>query len=96
MHSKVKITVKGLVQGVGYRYYCYRKAIEYEISGYAKNMFDGSVEVVASGNEKLIKEFVNDLKEGPLNSYVKSVFVDEIPPGKPELYDKEYKSFKML
>jgi acylphosphatase len=96
MQSKVKITVKGLVQGVGYRYFCYRKAIEYDICGYAKNLFDGSVEVVAAGNEKFLNDFAGELKKGPPNSFVKAITLEEITPDMRELYDKEFKSFKML
>lgn len=34
----IRIIVKGLVQGVGFRYYCYKTAKEYGITGYAKNL----------------------------------------------------------
>lgn len=79
MEKRFKIIVKGFVQGVGYRYFCYKKAIEYNLKGYAKNLYDGSVEVVAEGEEGMIKEFIRDLKIGPSNAKVNSVNVEELP-----------------
>lgn len=96
MLKKIRITVNGLVQGVGYRYFCYRKAVEYNITGYAKNLFDGSVEVMAVGDESLIMDFVKELKIGPSNSFVKSLTFEELIPDPADKNIKEYKTFKML
>lgn len=74
---KVKIIVKGMVQGVGYRYFCYRKAIEYSVCGYARNLSDGSVEIEAMGNQKMISDFIKQLKIGPIGSNVKSLIIEE-------------------
>ncbi|HMQ68937.1 MAG TPA: acylphosphatase [Ignavibacteria bacterium] len=96
MHTVVKITVNGLVQGVGYRYFCYRKAAEYSIMGYAKNLIDGSVEIVASGEKELVSDFIKEIKVGPVNSFVKSVHMEDITS---DLHDRSinyYKEFKML
>ena len=73
----LKITVSGMVQGVGYRYFCYKKALEYKITGYAKNLFNGNVEVIAQGNEKLLNGFVKELNTGPHYSAVKSLKIEE-------------------
>lgn len=96
MQTKVLIIVKGLVQGVGYRYFCYRKAVEYDIKGYAKNLIDGSVEVLASGDKNMVNDFVRDLKTGPSNALVKSVYVEEIYSDKTVNSETEYNNFKML
>jgi len=76
--AKYKITVKGSVQGVGYRYFCYRKAKEYSVKGYAKNNFNGNVDLVVEGEKGLLSDFINDLKIGPANAYVNSVSVEEL------------------
>jgi len=73
-----KITISGMVQGVGYRYFCYRKAVEYNLRGYAKNLFNGNVEVVVQGDEGLIKDFIKELNMGSRYSSVKSLNIDEI------------------
>lgn len=65
-----KFEVKGLVQGVGFRFYTVRRAKALELTGYAKNLLDGSVEVIASGDEKNIRELYDFLKQGPERSHV--------------------------
>lgn len=73
-----RIIISGLVQGVGYRYFCYKKAVQYGITGYVKNLYNGNVEVLAQGNESLIKDFIGELKIGPHYASVKSVNTDEM------------------
>jgi len=89
MQARYKLTVKGYVQGVGYRYFCHRKASEYEIFGYAKNSADGSVELDIEGEKSLIAEFIKDLKIGPMNASVKAVITEEFP------YENIYTEFKI-
>ncbi len=79
MEKRIKITVKGFVQGVGFRYFTYKKAKEYGITGYVKNLFNGDVEAVAQGKSGLVNDFLNELKMGPSGSYVKSVKSEDIP-----------------
>lgn len=76
--KSLKLTISGLVQGVGYRYFCYKKAIQYNIKGYAKNLYNGNVEVLAQGNEGLIKDFVIELNIGPHYASVKTINAEEI------------------
>lgn len=80
MKIRYKIRVKGIVQGVGYRYFCARQAERYDITGYAKNLVDGSVEVDATGDKGLVLDFIKELRTGPSNSRVTSVTMDELPP----------------
>lgn len=68
-----KFIVEGFVQGVGYRYFAHRKAIEYSISGYVKNWMNGNVEVLAHGFEENIEQFKNQLEIGPQRANVKRV-----------------------
>jgi acylphosphatase len=82
-----KVNISGVVQGVGFRYFCYKKATEYKVCGYVKNLYNGDVEVMAQGEDGLIKEFINELKIGPRYSSVKSVIIEEIES------EKEYYEF---
>ncbi len=68
--STAKFEVKGLVQGVGFRFFTVRIAKSLGLTGYAKNMIDGSVEVIASGDETAIQELFDFLQQGPERSYV--------------------------
>ena len=84
-----KIIVKGIVQGVGYRYFCYQKASEYGILGYAKNLFNGDVELEVEGDKNLIQDFMKELKIGPSRSQVTAINVDF------NEYQNKYKEFRM-
>ena len=76
----LKITIGGVVQGVGFRYFCYKKALEYGIMGYVKNLYNGKVEVVASGEDNLLGDFVKELNIGPRFSSVKAMKIEDIEP----------------
>ena len=76
----VKVRVEGIVQGVGFRYYTYRIAKRYGVKGYVKNMPDGSVEVVAEGEERILERFLQDVARGPSSAVVTNVFVEDINP----------------
>ena len=65
--------VRGRVQGVGYRYYVLREAEGRQVTGYVRNLADGSVEVVAEGSDEGLKDLEGRLHEGPAFSHVDSV-----------------------
>jgi acylphosphatase len=74
--------VKGVVQGVGFRYYTLRKAHTLEnVTGFVKNLPDGSVEVVAEGPEPALLQLLKHIERGPLGSEVESVDVEWRKPG---------------
>jgi acylphosphatase len=56
--------VSGRVQGVFYRATCARKAQELGITGFARNLPDGRVEVLACGAAPVVEAFVQWLWEG--------------------------------
>ena len=63
--QQLRFLVKGRVQGVGFRYFACTTAESIGIRGYAKNLVDGSVEVVAEGNEGQLAMMEQALREGP-------------------------------
>lgn len=65
--------VSGLVQGVGYRYFAQSTAERLGICGYARNLFDGRVEVLAVGSARQLDEMKTELQRGPRFSSVSSV-----------------------
>jgi acylphosphatase len=69
----VRVTVRGRVQRVGYRRYLLDTAQEEGISGYVRNMPDGSVVVQAQGEPSALRSFLRKLKSPPLPTRVKSV-----------------------
>lgn len=71
--------VRGLVQGVGFRYFVYRAAQELGLTGYVKNLDDGRVEVYAVGSEDQLSELARRLWKGPAHADVRSVEEQEAP-----------------
>lgn len=71
--------VSGMVQGVGYRYFAQRVADQLGISGYAKNLQDGRVEVYAIGRADSLESLRAALARGPHSADVESVDVDDRP-----------------
>lgn len=77
MSRRLHIIVKGKVQGVGFRYFTQMKAGQYGITGWVKNLPNGDVEIVASGERENIEKFIKTLKEGAPFSKVTDVIVNE-------------------
>jgi acylphosphatase len=73
-----KCLVGGRVQGVFYRASAARRAQELAIRGYARNLPDGRVEVLALGEDAAVTEFVRWLWTGSSASKVTSVEVQEV------------------
>jgi acylphosphatase len=72
---KAEITVQGVVQGVGYRFFVLNQARLYDVKGYVRNMPDGTVQVVAEGKKGIVKDFIERLRIGPLSAHVTGVDV---------------------
>jgi acylphosphatase len=62
---KLKILLKGRVQGVFFRISTKKTAEKLNISGWVRNLSTGEVEISAVGSPKKIKEFTKWLKTGP-------------------------------
>lgn len=72
--------VTGTVQGVGFRYWTARKADGLELVGYARNLFDGTVEVEAEGPEVSVDALMELLWSGPPSATVTDVAVRNVSP----------------
>ena len=64
---------EGRVQGVGYRAFCAHEASLLGVTGYAQNLPDGRVHVVAEADEGTLRQFVDRLREVPTLSIVRQV-----------------------
>ncbi|QDU42541.1 Acylphosphatase [Symmachiella dynata] len=56
-----RVIFRGQVQGVGFRYRTRRLARGYPVTGYVKNLADGTVELIAQGDEDDVSKFVDEL-----------------------------------
>ena len=77
---QIRFRVTGRVQGVFYRDTTRRRALELGLNGWAKNMFDGSVEVVAQGTAQQLAALESFLWEGPRLARVDSVEGESAAP----------------
>lgn len=73
--QEILATVRGYVQGVGYRYFVIHKASTLGLRGYARNESDGSVEVVAQGARPALEHLLHLLQRGPGEAEVQHVQV---------------------
>jgi acylphosphatase len=62
--------INGRVQGVGYRYFAQSQAQRLGLRGFARNLPDGSVEVVAAGEREALVLFARTLGKGPASARV--------------------------
>jgi acylphosphatase len=72
--------VSGNVQGVGYRFFVQRVAEKLGISGFTRNLFDGRVEVFATGSPAQLAELRTALDRGPRFSSVSGVREEAAEP----------------
>ncbi len=82
-----KFVISGRVQGIGYRFFAEHWAGQLGIAGYVKNLWDGTVEAYAIGDEASLEAFKLRLAEGPRMSRVTGVSETD------EAVDKRYSRF---
>ena len=75
----VRCLVSGKVQGVFFRASARHQAQSLGITGYAKNLPDGRVEILACGEPKTISQFKSWLAKGPAGAQVTSVSCEAAP-----------------
>jgi len=77
-----RFVVHGRVQGVGFRWFVEREAQMLGISGWVRNNYDGSVEVLAAGSREQLAQLRERLQIGPRAARVDQVGESEAPPVK--------------
>ena len=79
---KKHIVITGKVQGIGFRYWLYKAAIQRNIDGWVRNKISGEVEALIIGNDKNVNDLIKLCEKGPTFSKVTKVKVQN--------YQKEY------
>jgi acylphosphatase len=77
---RAEITVNGLVQGIGFRYYVLRQAHNLGLNGYVKNLYTGEVYILAEGERGMIEELIKLTRTGPSHAHVKNCRVEWSEP----------------
>jgi acylphosphatase len=72
------IIFAGRVQGVGFRFTASSIAKRYQLTGFVRNLPDGTVEMLAQGDDQDVENCIQDIKES-LTGYVRDVRIDPLP-----------------
>ncbi len=78
--QRMCVTLRGRVQGVGFRYFAREIAEELGLAGWVRNLHDDEVQVVAEGEEGLLARFLGFLRQGPRRAEVTDVDVSRTEP----------------
>lgn len=87
--ARLHARVEGRVQGVGFRYFVAEHAERLGLTGWVRNNWDRSVEVVAEGDRPLLENLLSCLREGPRFARVDRVHADWQP------YQGEFPDFRI-
>jgi acylphosphatase len=87
--TRAKLLIKGVVQGVNFRYYTRREALRHNVTGWVSNLPDGSVAAVFEGPEEDVETMVQWCRKGPTSAQVTELIVQ------PEEYRSEFQSFSI-
>jgi len=87
VNTRVRIVVHGSVQGVSFRYYTCRRALELGVSGWVRNLPDDTVEGLFEGNDSAVQSLVEWCRLGPSAARVERLDVRR------DTYTGEFESF---
>jgi acylphosphatase len=76
---RLEITARGVVQGVGFRWFVVRRATELGLTGWVANEPDGSVHCVAEGSPYAIDRMEAIIRTGPMGAIVEHVTAVRMP-----------------
>jgi acylphosphatase len=87
-HTAKHIIFVGRVQGVGFRFTAFNIANRYELTGFVRNMYDGTVEMFAQGPAEDVEDCIRDVGE-EFGRYITETKTEEAP------LDPKYEDFKI-
>ena len=90
MNKAMKLLIQGKVQGVGYRRWFAKQALELELKGYVQNLQTGEVEAMVVGDEQVIQELLKRSLLGPSRAEASRIIQTLVQP------DPNLNDFKIL
>lgn len=78
--KRLHATVRGQVQGVGFRAFVQHWALQLDLTGWVRNRWEGSVELTAEGGQENLDKLLEVLRRGPRSSYVQHVETEWLSP----------------
>lgn len=88
MQVAKQIIFVGHVQGVGFRFTAHRVANRHRLTGFVRNLPDGTVEVLAQGTANDIDECIQDIQDS-FAGYIRDTKIEEVPP------DPKHREFRI-
>jgi len=82
------IIFTGNVQGVGFRFTAHRMANHHQLTGFVRNLHDGTVEMLAQGKPEDIDNCIKDLQDS-FTGYIRETKIEDAPS------DPKYTSFNI-
>jgi len=89
MKTRIRVFVRGIVQGVNFRYQTKKNAAKLGVSGWVRNLPDGRIEAVFEGEQEGVEKMVEFCKTGTFSAIVQDVTV------KQEDWTGEYDKFEI-
>jgi acylphosphatase len=90
MSATQRMLVSGKVQGVGYRNWTIHNAKALGVTGWVRNVQDGRVEIMASGDHKALEALVEACREGPRLARVDHVEVQSVEDARLKGFNKRF------
>ncbi len=87
--KRMHVIISGRVQGVFFRAYARETAVSLKLTGWVRNLYDGSVEAVFEGENSNVQAMLEWCKKGPPHAIVKHVDATEEP------YKDEFRDFRI-
>ena len=87
---RASLRIRGVVQGVNFRYFTRRTAVEYGVSGWVRNLPNGDVEAVFEGRESDVRKIIDWCRVGPSAARVEELLIDW------EDYRGEFEGFRVV
>ncbi len=84
---RATVRIRGVVQGVSFRYYTCQAATRHQVTGWVRNLPNGEVEALFEGKESAIRQVLDWCRQGPPSARVSEVDVHW------EEYRGEFESF---
>ncbi len=75
-NQRLHVIIKGIVQGVGFRFFVYQHGTILKLRGWVRNCINGDVETLAEGSRQDLDYLLEKLKEGPEMAQVIETKVD--------------------
>jgi acylphosphatase len=89
MMKRMHVLISGRVQGVFFRAYTRETAMTLNLTGWVRNLYDGSVETVFEGGDTNVQSMLEWCKKGPPHAVVRHVDASEEP------YTGEFRDFRI-